>query len=440
MIEGKSIVKTVVLSVVGVLALITALSSYTTVSSGETVRIQNNISGEATWYTTEGIRLKAPFFSTVTTYSQEGTVAITDNKGLCETATTCSQPRVLVFSDTYGVSVEGSFRYSLPKVPEQLEAMHDKVKNSRNLFGTTLLPFSQDLLNYTASQFRAEYFMQGAQNEFKSRLIDQATFGMYITKREKRLVEAEVANRDLDRESGKASVGEQFVFEVIRTQDAEGNFKRTPTAISTYGITIVPSGINVVDYAADDRLAEFMIDKQKRVRARAAIIEDQENERQKAITAELEGNRKRIEQSNSLLIQKDAAVIRGEQSVEEARLASQKETVERNKVASLAIIDKKRELQVAQANEGIQRAAAVAAKYEAEAIKEKGFAEAAVDKAKYEAIDKQVLALEVDKAKALAMYRSNMVVNMPTVVSGSSESGNSLETMTTLNVMKMLGK
>lgn len=183
-----------------------------------------------------------------------------------------------------------------------------------------------------------------------------------------------------------------------------------------------------------------MVDKQDRVRARAAIIEDQENERQKAITAELTGNRERIEQSNTLLIQKDAAIIRGEQAVREAELASEKETVERQKVASLAIIDKTRELQMAEANEGIQKAAAVAAKYEAEAIKEKGFAEAAVDKAKYQAIDKQVLALEVDKAKALAMYQSNMIVNMPTVVSGNGGSANSLETMTTLKVMEQLGK
>lgn len=49
----KSIVKNASYGIVGVLAVVTALSSYTTVSSGETVRIQNNLSGTSTWHTTD---------------------------------------------------------------------------------------------------------------------------------------------------------------------------------------------------------------------------------------------------------------------------------------------------------------------------------------------------------------------------------------------------
>ena len=114
--------------------------------------------------------------------------------------------------------------------------------------------------------------------------------------------------------------------------------------------------------------------------------------------------------------------------------------VEKNKTAELAIIDKKRELQMAKANEGIQKANSLAAKYEATALKEVGFAKAAVTKAEYEAIDITVLTLEVDKAKSLALYKSNVVVNMPTVVGGGQGGVNSLETMTTLKVLEQLGK
>ena len=420
---------------------VVALNSFTTVGSGELVRIQNNITGNQSWKMTEGISLKAPFFSTVTTYSQEGTMAITDNEELCDTASLCATPRQVGFADTYGVTVEASFRFSLPRTPELLEAMHDKVKNSDNLYGTTLMPFSQDLVNFTASQFRAEDFMQGAQNEFKSRMIDQASNGLLVTKREKIIIKTEQANRNTDRSGGGANVGEQFRYQVTIVEGVDGKPLRNDTAINAYGITIVPAGINLVDYQPEQRLRAFMTDKQDRVRARAKIVEDQENERQMAITAQLTGDRERIQKQNVLLQQKDAAKIAGEKAVVTAKLQAEKEIVDRSKVAELAVIDKQRELQVAKSNEGIQKANAVAAKHEASAIKEVGFAQAAVKKADYQAIDKQVLALEVDKAKALAMYKSNMTVNMPTVVqNGENGNGNSsLETMTTLKVLEQLG-
>lgn len=427
----------------GLLGFVTLMSSFTTVGSGDLVRIQNTLTGsEATWAMTEGVALKMPYFSTVTTYPQEGTIAITDNEDLCDTASICASPRQVGFADTYGVTIEASFRYSLPRDAVALEKMHDKVKNRESLFGTTLLPFSQDLINFTASQFRAEDFMQGGQNEFKSRMIDQATNGLLVTRREKIIVESEQANRDSDRDSGGANVGEQFRYQVTVLEDKEGNPKRNVTAINAYNITIVPAGINLVDYAPEPRLRDFMTDKQDRVRARAKIVEDQENERQMAITAQLTGDRERIQKQNILLQAKDAAKIAGEKAVLTAKLEAEKQIVDQQKVADLAVIDKTRELQVSKANEGIQKANSVAAKYEASAIKEVGFAQAEVKKADYAAIDKTILALEVDKAKALAMYQSNMTVNMPTVVTngGNSGSANSLEMMTTLSVMEKLGK
>lgn len=411
---------------VATLLLITLFNSYGTAESGEAVRVQNTITGGHEWKLDEGIFFKVPFFSRVTRYSQEGTVVISDNKELCDTASICATPRQVAFADTYGITIEASFRYSLPKNDEKLETMHDKVKNSSNLFGNTLLPFSQDLINYTASQFKAETFMQGGQNQFKSRLIDQASNGMLVTKRVKKLVETETANRDTDRDSTK--VGQQFRYEVEIMTDDNGNMQRNPTAIEAYGITVVPAGINLVDYDPEKRLKDFMIDKQDRVRARAKIVEDQENERQMAITAQLQGERERIQKQNVLLQEKDAAKIAGEKEVLKAKLQAERETVERQKVAQLAIIDKERELQIAQSNEGIQLANAKAAKYEAQAIKEKGFAEAEVDKAKLRAKqdnkDIYLAELALEEAKAIATVLPHVKIQTPQIVMGGNGNGN----------------
>lgn len=411
-----------------IFAVSLVFGSFTKVGGGETVRVQNNLTGNSTWYTSEGYKPKVPFFSNVRTYPQEVTVAVTDNEELCDTASVCADPRQVGFADTYGVTMEASFRYSLPKDPASLEQMHDKVKNIENLLGTTLLPFSQDLINYTSNQFRAEDFMQGGQNEFKSRMIDQASNGMLMTKREKIEIVTEKAERDTERGSS-TNTGEQFRWEVTILTDENNIPRRNPAAITAYGITLVPSGINLVDYVPEPRLKEFMVQKQDRVRDRAKIVEDQENERQRAITAQLTGERERIEKQNQLLKEKDAAKIRGEQQVMEAELSAEREAIERQKVADLAIIDKKRELQIAKDNEQIQKANSLAARYEAQAIKEKGFAQAEVEnamlKAKQSNKDIYMAELNLQATKAMAEVLPQVKITSPQVVMGGNNGSGS---------------
>ena len=120
-------------------------------------------------------------------------------------------------------------------------------------------------------------------------------------------------------------------------------------------------------------------------------------------------------------------IIAMEKQVEQAKLQAKKETVERNKVAQLAIIDKDRELQIAQANEGIQSANAKAAKYEAQAIKEKGFAEAEVDRAKLKAKqdNKDIYLAELDRDIQVKMAEvlPQVKITSPQIVMGGNNGG-----------------
>ena len=75
----KTVKKSAGIVVGAILGLSVVLGSFVKVDGGETVRVQNNITGNATWYTTEGYKLKVPFFSSTKTYPQEVTIAITDN-------------------------------------------------------------------------------------------------------------------------------------------------------------------------------------------------------------------------------------------------------------------------------------------------------------------------------------------------------------------------
>jgi hypothetical protein len=424
---------------VAVIALV-AFNSVELVGGSESVRIQNDITGKYSWYTTQGTKMKVPFFSTVETYNSVTTVAVTDDKALLESASATRPPLSVSFADNYGGQLEASWRARLPTSHELLERFHQDVKGQTNFEGNTLLTFSRDMLNLTTDQFLAQDFMQGGKGAFKQRLVDQAAGGMYVTRREKVEVQGSVADQSTsggDRDQTKTTG--QFIYKVVVQLDETGSPKRRPHSLTKYGIKITQTDLG--EFVPNHDLEGYVTDIKDRERSRATIVANQQLERDTAVTEQLTGDRKRITAKNIELMQKDKEVIQGEKRVELAQIQAEQEIVEREKVASLSIIDKQREQSIAEANEGIQKANAEAAKYEARAIKEVGFAEAAVKKADYQAIDKTILALEVDKAKALAMYSSNMTINMPTIASmGSNGNGaGSIADMTSLKLLEQLG-
>jgi ribosomal protein L25 (general stress protein Ctc) len=337
------------------------------------------------------------------------------------------------------MGVEWSMRYEIPNVDENLEDMHKSLKSEANMLGNTLMPFAQTLVNDSVNQMLGGDFAQGGRNSLRTLIDNQSQNGMYQTKVE-RVSAGAKEGKGSNSSTGGTTASDLEVTKVVYLEDATGKKLRTPLAISQYGIKIVPNSISIIETQTLGRLVKYIETKQKNITLQIEQDEKQKILVKQAQTSKLQGEKDLIDKTNSLNIAKQTAIISAERKVEEAKLQAEKETVERQKVADLAIIDKNRQLQEAKANEGIQRANAIAAKHEANAIKEVGFANAEVKKADYAAIDKGILMLEVDKAKALAMYESNMTVNMPTVVSGQGGSSNSLETMTTLKVMEQLGK
>jgi hypothetical protein len=149
----------------------------------------------------------------------------------------------------------------------------------------------------------------------------------------------------------------------------------------------------------------------------------------------LKGDRERVEAKQMMLKERDAAVIQADKEVQLAKKQAERETVERQKLADLAIIDKKKELQVATDNEGIQKANEKAAKFEAQALLHKGLAEAKVINAKYSALmkNKDIVMAEIqrDQTVVLSENLKDFKVELPTYYSssadGSSQDMNSLK-------------
>lgn len=436
----KSIKKYAIYSIAGTAALALALNSYTTVDSGETVRIQNNLTGGYEWHQTEGVKFKAPFFSRVDVYNTVSTVAVTDDHNLIKTSSATRQPMLVTFADNYGGDIEASWRVKLPTGGEKLEAFHQDVKGQKNYEGNTLLTFAKDMLNLTTDQFLAQDFMQGGKGAFKQRLSDQAEYGMLVTKREKVIISDNTADNSLSSDRSQSKTAAQYAYRVVIQTDETGKPLRRPHSLTKYGLSITQTDLG--EFMPSPDLQKYVSKIKGREQERADTIAEQRTEREKAITEQLKGDRERVTAKNKALMEKDRKVIQGQQAVELAGIQAERERVERQKVSDLAKIDKQRELDIAKSNEGIQKANAMAAKYEAQAIKEKGLAQASVTKAKYNAIDKDIKLAELDleAAKAIAKALPHINIEMPQMVINGNGQGSVSDLLNVKLVKDLMGK
>ena len=107
---------------------------------------------------------------------------------------------------------------------------------------------------------------------------------------------------------------------------------------------------------------------------------------------------------------------------------AERETIEQRKLQDLAVIQKQKELAVAQAELDIQKANSMSARFEAEAIAAKGRAEADVLAAMYraKAQNKEIFLAETQRDIAQTMYANlkDFSIQMPhNVIVGAGDGG-----------------
>jgi hypothetical protein len=422
----NGILKLRIVGVSIIVSLFVLINAMYTVNAGE-IAMEQTPSGKLIPRMDPGIKFKIPFVSSVNFYNQVYTVTYQKKQS---DASSSNKPFHITFADTYSGHVKGSFRVEMPQDPDRFISLHKAFKRSDNFVDNGIEKFTNELLAYTANQFTGETYMQGGQNEYKSRLQDQAQNGLYVTKRMTVKVSKQIANVGLKNDDPtKSSSGDAVIYKNVIQRDKNGKPLRNANPMSVYGVTV--SQVTIDGFDPEKQLYTFMSNKKARVQERATLIENQENERQSAITAKLKGDRERVQAKQKMLKEKDSAVIQAQKKVE----LEQKE-------ADLQIVKKKKELAISTANEGIQKANEKAAKYEAQAILHKGLAEAQVKKAKYNAIDKVIFKAEVERDISKYKYTAlpKVKVEMPktVIMSGDSESG-SLQDLTNLTVVDKIG-
>lgn len=292
-------------------------------------------------------------------------------------------------------------------------ALHKSFRSQDNLIASLYNPTIADVATQSAKQFTAEEVFQGGANLLKTAIADQAKYGVLITERKQVLVESgisDTAEMGENKSDTKTKTKNVYVWKAVPKTDTDGNFLRSDNPFSKYGVIV--SQTNLAELHPEEKLNELLTDKKLLVAKKITSIQKQENAKADIETAKLEGEAKRVEAEQERLITADAEIIEKKKDVQLAEQQALREIVEKQKEADLAIIDKGKELQIAKANEGIQTANAVAAKQEAIAIEVKGLAEAKVKKAKYAAVRKDILELEVNKVTQLANAKAYEVQGM----------------------------
>jgi len=427
--------KTPVFVILGFIAFIMLMKSFY-FTDGTEYAIERHPDGVLEKVLKGGLHWKSPIGSSVERFDKAiKTTYVDDNDANPNTHGTMKR---ITFNDTYGGMVGGTFIYVIN--PKYLVELYETYGTQDNLIATGLKPTSKQLLAYTANQFSGENFMQGAQNEYQNRVEDQANNGLLVTKRLKVSTNKNSSDVGIDNPNPKKRAQkEEFIFVTEIQNDKDGKPLRKELAINTFGIKLAQ--VTIDDFKPDLKLREFIVRKQDQIAKRQDIIEKQENARQDIVLAEVEGDRDRTKTKQLALKEKEKAIIDASKKVELAEKQAELETVERNKVAALAIIDKKKDLQVSKANEAIQKANYRAAQYEGKAIKEVGLAEAVVTRAKQKAIDKDIYAMTMkrDNIKNLKDFKITMPKYQANVSGdGTSTPNDSLTTILTAVGIKNL--
>lgn len=422
-------------SVVGLFVATTMFSSFNYNEGGVVTRVQSPFTGFK-WVKEEGYYGKVPFLSKTKSFNKNGTVAATKDEGLKEASGKSVSPTLAMFADAYEMEFEWSLRYELPSSDEELEYMYGKLKSQENMLSNTIMPFAQTMFTDSVNQMLGGDYAQGGKNTLRTLVDNQSQYGMYQTKVVKQTVKRGTGEGSNSVLGGAGTDLE--ITKVVYLKDKNGKRLRTPLSIMQYGIKVVPNSFQIIENTPKGRLVEYIATKQSNQRKQIEQDELQKILAKESQTEQLQGEKDLITRTNALNIRKQEAIIAKQQQVEEAQLQAEKEKIERQKIADLAIIDKERELQIAKANEGIQKANASAAKYEAKAIKEVGFAQAEVESAKLKAkqSNKEIYIAELNMKTTIkqAEYMTKTKLTMPKTVIVNGENNGNNTTSDLLNV------
>lgn len=414
----------------GVVGLIMLSSGYFKVEDGMFAVYQNTLTGSKAVVHGPQTSFRLPFFSIDTHYKYSTSLDFENEDSIN-----------VRFADTYSSRIPMSARLEIPKNDDSIFKIHASFRSYENLVDKLFEKTLKDVAVNTATQYTGEEFFQGALNEFKISLSDQANNGIVKTKRiqiEDTSLVSSVADIGENKDKGDLVDKKNLVWRTIPQLDKDGKIIRVENPFAQYGVVVTQ--INIGNPMPEDTLQSLLLKKKELVAKKIEITQRQENAKAEAQTAKFEGETNRIKAEQIRLLEADAEVIKQKKEVELAKLIADKDKIDKEKDAAMAKIDKQKELDIANSNLNIQKANALASEFEGKAIKEKGLAQAEVIAATYKAKDPSLYALEkqVEITENLKDAFSNIKIDMPENMIINGGDGHSTPTNSVDTVMQLL--
>jgi hypothetical protein len=435
-------------------------------------------------YDQPGIHLKVPFFSRLTRYDKAWTVNFGISYGGHQIRR--KGPIEVTLADTYTAKIPATFRYTLPSDEKYIKDIHSEFKTFDELIDSLLIKTARDVVVNTATQYTGEEFFLGGLNQFKAALTDQLRNGIYKTERKQvEFEQMDIAPIGLGQEeSTQLQKINTLIWKTVPVRDPKtGKKVRIDNPLDKYGILVTQ--VTLGDPIAEPQLERLLAEKKRLVGERIKAVQEQETAKEQAKMVQLQVEVERTRSKQEALKRKDLAIIAKQLEVEEAEKQAEKEIIEYEKAKRLAEIkkaeelsiakmeqdieranqkklliaaeekqniektDKETELVIAQKEREIQKAKFEAAQFEAQAILEKGIAEAKVLHATYEARIPELYLAEIQREIANVIYPNlkGVHVTMPHNIVNLGAQDNKLQTnldvlssFATLGVMEGLEK
>lgn len=410
-------------------SLVLISNSYFQVEDGKFAIYQNTLFGTKSVVHGPSASFRMPLFSLDTHYKYSTTIDFDDSIVAGKQSASSTNASIGVrFADTYTGSIPIAARLDLPRSnDEMLLAIHSSFRSYDNLVDKLYEKTLKDVVVNAAIQYTGEEFFQGALNEFKTSLNDQANNGIIETKRIK--VPSETMASVVSSVGGDKKemvVNTTMVWKTIPQTDASGKLIRAKNPFTQYGIVV--SQINIGSPTPEPKLENLLGKKKELIAKKIEIIQRQSNTKAEAETAVLEGETARAINQQKQLLNAQKEIVAKEKEVKLANLNAQTEKIIANKIAALSKIEKQKELDIAKSNEGIEKANFASAKYQAQAEKELGLAKVAILEARYKALNanKEIVMAEIqrDMVKSMTENMKDFKVVMPTYNVNGSGGGN----------------
>lgn len=158
-------------------------------------------------------------------------------------------PQNVVFLDNVDADASASTRFRISTDHETFLKMAHEYRSPENLIITSLIPAFKETLQASASLMSAEEYFSGGRTEYSVEFEEQMKNGIYLVKREERLVVDNTITNNSSANSTKGQNQDEYgdnkkvIFEVVKMLDDKGVPIRKLQSFTRYGITIVEARI-----------------------------------------------------------------------------------------------------------------------------------------------------------------------------------------------------